>query len=61
VGAETEAYVWCDGPRGYPCPHSNSEHGPTIRLVREFLQGLGWVKRTRNGFTIDLCPTCKES
>lgn len=61
MGAETEASVWCDGPGDLGCPYMNAEQGPTIRAVREFLEGLGWVKRTRNGYTIDLCPICKES
>jgi len=63
VGAETEAHVWCDGPRGGDgCPAMNSEHGPTIKGVREFLAALEdpWVTRRRDGETVDLCPICQE-
>lgn len=64
MGAETEAHVWCDGPPGGggTCPlGDNHEYGPTIKAVREFLKGLGWVTRRRDGGVVDLCLLCRGS
>jgi hypothetical protein len=62
MGSETEAQVWCDGPKSNPnaCPNGNSEFGPSITAVRAFLKPLGWVVRRRNGEKVDMCPICKE-
>lgn len=59
MGAEIEAHIWCDGPKGGSC--GQNEYGPSITVVRAFLKELGWVKRTRDGEVVDLCPYCKEA
>jgi len=62
MGAEVEAHIWCDGPKGGLCENGDqNEYGPSITKVRAFLKECGWAKRTRDGEVVDLCPVCKEA
>lgn len=63
MGAEVEAHIWCDGPKGNDglCENGDqNEYGTSITAVRAFLRGLGWKVRKRDGQTIDICPLCQE-